>query len=773
MMYRKIIRNDVRDSKLITATTTIFITVAAMLVALAMILSVNLAGSIDTLMEKTQSPHYMQMHTGELNEPRLAKFVKDNGNVAAYEASEFLNLSGSDIEIGEHSFADSVEDNGLAVQNKNLDYFVDMDNQPIQPQPGELYVPVAFKKQGFAKIGDKAKIAGKTFTVTGFLRDGTMNSQMAGSKRLLLHQKDYDELFSKGRLEYIIEFRLKDPSKLNQFESAYKKAGLEVNGPSGSHRLFKLGNAMSDGIMIGILLLISLLVVLMTFMCIRFTLLAKIEEDYREIGVMKAIRLQIRDIKKIYLAKYAAISVVGSLLGYLISLPMSYLLLKNIKLFMGESNNEGLSWVLAIIGVVAVMLLIIVYVYSLLNRFKKVSAVEAIRFSGSNEKVNTKTRFNLRKLTFFSVDTRLGIIDIFNRKKIYLTMLLVFIISTFIMIVPALVYHTTSSDAFVENMGFSRKVDIGTSLYQSTNNAKFEQKIETYLEQDPDVADFSKIVTKNFDVKDAGTTDNVLSVELGNHQKFPVDYLKGNAPKKANELALSTINAEEYRKKVGDSMILIRDGQEETFTVCGIYANLFNGGKTAKATFKDEKATNIWTDIYIRLKDSAKVTQKMTQYKKDLPFAKMNNAREYRDQTFGSTIQSLRLISVGALVVALVITALITSLFMKLLLAKDKKEIAALKAIGFTDQRINQQYLSRSLTVLVLGLTIGTLLSMTVGKAMSGLVASALGGVNVQLTGSLLIYLGCPLLMLIVTVLATKAVTAQAGKIEIAENLKD
>ena len=80
-----------------------------------------------------------------------------------------------------------------------------------------------------------------------------MNSQMAGSKRLLLHQKDYDALFSQGRLEYIIEFRLKDASKLNQFEAAYKKAGLEANGPSGTHRLFKLGNALSDGVLIGIL----------------------------------------------------------------------------------------------------------------------------------------------------------------------------------------------------------------------------------------------------------------------------------------------------------------------------------------------------------------------------------------------------------------------------------------------------------------------------------------------------------------------------------------
>ncbi|WP_137664627.1 ABC transporter permease [Enterococcus hulanensis] len=772
-MYRKIIKNDVRERKLITIITTLFITVAALLVALATILSVNLAGSIDTLMEKSQSPHYMQMHTGEVDRERLAKFVEANGNVATYEVAEFLNLNGSDIELGDHSLADSVEDNGLAVQSKNLDYFLDMENQPIQPKPGELYVPVMFKKQGLAKIGDKAKIAGKTFTINGFLRDGTMNSQMAGSKRFLLHQTDYDELFFKGKLEYIIQFRLKDPSKLNQFEAAYQKAGLEVNGPSGTHRLFKLGNAMSDGIMIGILLLISLLVVLMTFMCIRFTLLAKIEEDYKEIGVMKAIGLQLKAIKKIYLAKYAAISIIGSLLGYLISLPLSYLLLKNIKLFMGESKNEGLSWILAVAGVLAVMLLMIAYVYVLLNRFKKISAVEAIRFSGANEKVNTKTRFNLRRLACFSTDTRIGIIDIMNRKKIYLTMLLVFIISTFIMIVPALVYHTASSEEFVESLGFSHKIDIATSLYQSTNSVENQDKIEDYLANDPDVEMYSKISTKNFDVKEAGMENGVLSVELGNHQKFPVNYLKGHAPRRINEIALSTINADEYNKKIGDPIILIRKGREEKFIVCGIYANLFNGGKTAKAIFEDRTTPTIWTDISIKLKNPSKLTEKMNQYKEDLPFAKMNNAEQYRDQTFGSTIQSLLMVAIGASLVAVLITGLITSLFMKLLLVKDKKEIATLKAVGLTNQEIRNQYLARSLTILVIGIGLGTGLAMTLGKTISGLVSAGLGGVSVQLIGSPLIYLGCPLLLLLVTYLTTRIVTAQAGKIEIAENLKD
>lgn len=772
-MYWKIIKNDIQESKLITATTTIFITVAALLVALATILSVNLAGSIDTLMEKTQSPHYMQMHTGEVDRDRLARFVEENGNVASYEVAEFLNLSGSDIELGNHSFADSVEDNGLVTQSKNLDYLVDMENQRIQPKPGELYVPVAFKKQGIAKIGDKAKIAGKTFRITGFLRDGTMNSQMAGSKRLLLHAKDYRELFSKGKLEYIIQFRLKDPSKLNQFEASYKKAKLEVNGPNGSHRLFKLGNAMSDGIMISILLLISLLVVLMTFMCIRFTLLAKIEEDYREIGVMKAIGLRLNEIKKIYLVKYAAISVIGSLFGYAISLPLSFYLLKNIKLFMGESNNERQSWFLAVAGVVIVMLLMIIYVYRLLNRFKKISAVEAIRFNGAKDKANTRTRFNLRKLPFLPINTRIGIIDIMNRKKMYMTMLIVFLLSIFMMIIPAFVYHTTSSEKFVENMGMSHKIDITTSLYQSTNSLENQQKIEKYLTDDPDVAIFSKITTKNFDVKEAGVTDSVLSVELGNHQKFPVDYLEGQAPRRENEIALSTINAEEYNKKIGDTLHLIRNGREEQFIVCCIYANLFNGGKTAKAIFEDSTAPTIWTDISVGLKDPTKLAKKMAQYKRELPFAKMNNAEKFRDQTFGSTIHSLFLILTGSLAVALLVTGLITALFMKLLLVKDKKEIATLKALGFTNQAIGKQYLSRSLTILSIALVLGTALAMTLGKALSGLVSVALGGVSVQLTGSLLIYLGCPLLMLIVTFLTTKAVTAQAGKIEVAENLKD
>ena len=75
-------------------------------------------------------------------------------------------------------------------------------------------------------------------------------------------------------------------------------------------------NAISDGMMIAVILLVSALVVAIAFMSIRFTLLAKIEDDYCEIGVMKAIGLRLSDIKKIYLAKYISVAAAGSILGF-------------------------------------------------------------------------------------------------------------------------------------------------------------------------------------------------------------------------------------------------------------------------------------------------------------------------------------------------------------------------------------------------------------------------------------------------------------------------
>lgn len=293
-MYGKIIKNDIRRSKLITATIAIFIALAALLTSLATALSIDLLGAIDNFMLQAKTPHYMQMHSGNVDMDRLAVFADSQKNVKDYQVSEFLNIEGAEIVIGDNTLAESVQDNGLTVQNSKFDFLIDLDGEIVLPPDGEIYVPIYYMREGKAHKGDKATICGIPFKVAGFIRDSQMNPAMISSKRFLVSRNDFERVRKFGRLENIIEFRFIDNSiPVTNFETAYMDAGIEANGPSSiTYALFKVANASTDGIMIAVLVLVSVLVIIVTFLCIRFTLLAKIEEDYREIGVMKAIGIR-------------------------------------------------------------------------------------------------------------------------------------------------------------------------------------------------------------------------------------------------------------------------------------------------------------------------------------------------------------------------------------------------------------------------------------------------------------------------------------------------
>jgi len=120
-MYYRIIRNDMAKSKLISLTTIIFVTAAALLVSLSAILMVNLSGAIDTLMKQSKTPHFLQMHSGDINSDRLENFANNNSNVEEFQVLEFLNVDGAHIVIDGKSLAGNVQDNGFTTQSEKFD----------------------------------------------------------------------------------------------------------------------------------------------------------------------------------------------------------------------------------------------------------------------------------------------------------------------------------------------------------------------------------------------------------------------------------------------------------------------------------------------------------------------------------------------------------------------------------------------------------------------------------------------------------------------------
>lgn len=772
-MYYSIIRNDILKSKVITLTTIVFVAAAAMLVSHAAILVVNLAGAIDTLMTRAKTPHFMQMHSGEIDTVRLTTFAEQNGNVDEFQVLEFLNVDGARIIFDKSSLADNVQDNGFSTQSKKFDYLLDLDGNIINVSDDELYVPICYMRDNTAKVGDKAVICGKEFTVRGFLRDSQMNSTLSSSKRFLVSENDYAELKSLGSTEYLIEFRLKDLSALVAFETAYTSAGLEANGPTITYPLFKTLNAISDGLMIGVILLVSVLVVAIAFMCIRFTLLAKIEDDYREIGVMKAIGLCVSDMKKIYLAKYAAIAVAGCILGFALSFMFRGMLLENIRLYMGESENSSFAAALGIIGVLLVFIAIIAYVWVVLKRFRKISAAEAIRFGASQEKSAGAKHFCLSGNRLFDTNIFFGVKDVLARKKLYAMMLAVLVISAFIIIVPQNLYNTISAKSFSTYMGIGN-CDMRIDIQQTDNISEKAAEILKTMDSDSAISKYAVLTTKTFKAKAEDGSEERIKVELGDHGIFPIEYSEGRVPAAEDEIALSVINAGELGKKAGDVITLVIGGKEKNLTVCGIYSDITNGGKTAKAVFTDNSADIMWYVICAELSDKTLVVGKVSEYADRFDFAKISGIDEYITQTFGSTISSVGKASYAAMAVALIITVLVTLLFMKMLVVKDRYAIAVMKAFGFTNSDIRLQYVSRSIFVLTVGIILGTLLANTLGELLAGTVISSFGATSFKFAvNPLSAYLLCPLMMVCSVLIATIIGISGAGQIKISENIKE
>lgn len=195
-MNFKIALEDFKKNKLINISLMIFILITSILISSALILSINLFSSMDNLMTKAKTPDYLQMHQGEIDINELEEFSKKHSNVKEFQVLEFVNIDGNQISINGENLENSVQDNGIVYQSPKFDYLLDLNNEIINVKSGEIYLPIIFSEDKKVNVGDKVIIGEEEFNVAGFFRDSQMNSNMAGSKRLLLNEDNFNRIKS-------------------------------------------------------------------------------------------------------------------------------------------------------------------------------------------------------------------------------------------------------------------------------------------------------------------------------------------------------------------------------------------------------------------------------------------------------------------------------------------------------------------------------------------------------------------------------------------------
>ncbi|TVR86954.1 MAG: ABC transporter permease [Spirochaetaceae bacterium] len=758
----RILRRDVVRNRVINLVIFALVAMSAFMLASGAGLIVQLKTSIDAMFERSMVPHLVQMHAGDIDMERVVTWAAGNALVDQYQIVEMISVDGSHLTLGDWP---SSEDNGVmdisfVVQNEHFDFLLDHDNRPMRPAPGEIGVPLYYREARGLSVGDRVKVdTGASlheFHIAGFVRDAMMNPSIIHSKRFLVHPLDYTKLRTHHLdTEYLIEFRLSDTSRTAELAAAYTDAGLPDRGPSVDHRIFRVFNALTDGMVAAVVVVLSLLLMLIAVLCLRFTIVSTIEEDYREIGVMKAIGMGRRDIRRFYLIKYIALGGVASLGGFLLSLVTMPALTGSISAFLGAAQPPLMLQLIPPAAAALVSAMVVGSAVLILRPVHRISAVAALRSGAVEGRLRRFGVLPLRIGRRVGVNVVLGMRDVTQRPRLYALIVGIFAVCAAIILVPFHFHSTMKDPSLIAYMGISRS-DMRIDLRQTDLvGTRFEEMLST-VAADPEVARFSPQVTARFTMIHENGTQESMAVETGEFTRFPLEFFSGGAPRDENEIALSVLRARDLNRGLGDSLVVLVNGEPRKMTVSGIYQDVTNGGRTAKAPLPVDEETVLWYSLIVDVQPGVNVAHKTAEYSRLFHPARITDLEGYIEETLGQTISQLGRVALGAIGIGLMVAILITALFLKMLIIKDTGRIAIMKSLGFSLSDIRLQYQSTALVLLATGVVAGTVLSNTVGERAVGLLWSFMGAAQIRfVVQPLHAYLLLPLMLASAVALTT------------------
>ena len=143
-----------------------------------------------------------------------------------------------------------------------------------------------------------------------------------------------------------------------------------------------------DMIVVGILLVVSIILIMIAFVVLRFTISFTLSEEFREIGVMKAIGIGNFKIRGLYLVKYMGLSLIGAAIGLVLGFPFGKMLMSvsSPSIIIGNQSPVLVNILCAVL-VIAVILL---FCYGCTGRVKKLTPIDAIRNGQTGERFRKK-----------------------------------------------------------------------------------------------------------------------------------------------------------------------------------------------------------------------------------------------------------------------------------------------------------------------------------------------------------------------------------------------
>lgn len=781
-LYLRYSRNDLTRNWGVNTALMAILILSAFLMATGCMVMERLIGGINQLFDEAKPPHFLQMHTGDYDTKALEKFAAAHPGIESWFIEDMLGYDSSSLtwsrpSTGESgSLAASLIDNLFITQNKEFDHLPDESGTVVEPGDGEIYVPVAYQDRFGLRVGDTLSVQTDTgprdFTISGFVRDSQMASSLSSATRFVISPDDFAALGSAGggSSEIIVEYRLTDASKADALQSDYEssRSSLPRNGPAVTFDMIRLINAFSDGLVAVALVFASLLLVVIALINLRFVIRGTMEDEVREIGVMRAIGLPARAVTGLYLGKYSIMAllacVIGGLLGIFATNLLTTSIVKNYS-----ASAPGLATVLTpLIALALVYLLVVGICRGILRGIRRIEVVNALVHGSTlnDRQIARKAAGQARRARRNSlgagrgsINRRLSLADLRAEMGQWILIPLVFFLTSLLLILPMNLLSTFSSPRFVTYMG-APESDIRADVQFSKEVETTRGKLVSALKNDQRLTSIRTYANVLYETRGKEGWET-LRVEVGDYSGNTVNFLTGSRPENG-QIALSVLNAKKYNVKAGDTMAIRLDGKPSTVTVSGTYQDVTSGGHTAKMQGSVTEGAASYV-IYANTAGGTDPAVIAAEYDSQYKHASVIPMQEYVKQTLSYVTDAFHSAALLSLVFGLAVAALITGLFLKLRLTRERRRMGVLSALGFSRNELISQVRFKTVLTVAAGTAVGTVFAATLGEGLiSGLISlTGIGLTSLSfIPNPLLVYLGYPLLLITVGFLASVPLTA-------------
>lgn len=788
-MYAKMLKKDLMRKKVMNLILLVFILLATTFIAASVNNICAVLDGTNYFYEKSGLEDYfiitMKKENSDGGEDEIRKFLKGNSHVRDYSEDNILYSSKGNVKLANGKNAEISSSIIINCYDIEQQKFFDSDDKEITSmKDGTVYLPNSIMTENNIKPGDKISIVttsgyDKEFKVVGSFKDALLGSTMMGTKRYLFSKNDFQELMDKSGLPEGTIFSV-NVNGLKGFKNDYNK--LDVTTIFSDDKVTVRITYVLDMVLAMVLMVVSVCLVIISAVMLKFIIMFTVNEDCKEIGIMKAIGIPDRKIRILYMGKYMVLAIVGVVAGFFISIPFSRIMLKQVTQTIAVRAGNSTLLLQAASSILLAMIIILA-AYRSTKRIEKFTPMDAIRSGNNGERFKRKGILSLGKPRMRPT-TFLACNDVLNEIKKYIVLFVTGMVGMWLVIMPANTINTLQSDKISRNFSLidcdAWIVDyvMVTDCILSGDRKYIDERLDEYKKELEDnnirvKRIFMEIIFRLKIEKGDLSYKSIAFQGIGTSADEYL-YQEGTPPKYENEVALAYTTARNIDAHVGDTVKINVTGEVKEYVVTALYQCMNNMGQGIRFNENADLDYSLATggfgvqvvyDGHYTKSEKKEMLEKMGDM---FESARVQNMQQFISDMLGDIAGRVKELKTIILAVVLVVNVLVIVLMQKIFLIRERGEIGILKAIGFSTGSIIAWQTKRVSLVLAGGMIIGVLTSVPFSQITSGQVFKLMGADSIEfVVNPVEVYIAYPVIVFIAAVIMCIFTMLNVKKIKI------